>query len=142
MILLDSDHLSVLLDPRDSRCLPLQARLDSAGDLFALPIVVIEEQLRGWLAKIHSIHDVHRQIVPYAYLKRAFTAFRESPIQEWNEPAADHFTRLRPLRNRIGAQDLKIACIALANDALLISANLRDFQQVPNLRVQDWLRQA
>ncbi|MCX7429028.1 MAG: hypothetical protein NTW96_25805 [Planctomycetia bacterium] len=29
--------------------------------------------------------------------------------------------------------------IALANGALLLSANLRDFEQVPNLRVENWL---
>jgi tRNA(fMet)-specific endonuclease VapC len=140
VIFLDSDHLSVLLDTRDSRCLPLRARLQNAGDTPALPIVAIEEQLRGWLAKISGVHDVHRQIVPYAYLKRAFTSLREWPIQEWNEPAADHFVRLGKLRTRIGTQDLKIACIALASDALLTSANLRDFEQVPGLRVEDWLR--
>ena len=35
--------------------------------------------------------------------------------------------------------DLKIAAIALAHDALLLSANLRDFQAVPDLRVENWL---
>jgi tRNA(fMet)-specific endonuclease VapC len=37
--------------------------------------------------------------------------------------------------------DLKIASIALVQDALLLSANLRDFQQVPELRVEDWLKE-
>lgn len=35
--------------------------------------------------------------------------------------------------------DLKIASIALSQDALVLSANLRDFEQVPNLQVEDWL---
>ncbi len=43
-------------------------------------------------------------------------------------------------RIRISTMDLKIATIGLVNDALLLSANLRDFQQVPGLRVEDWLR--
>lgn len=59
---------------------------------------------------------------------------------EWNEPAADHFVRLRKSHLRIGTQDLKIACTALAHDALLLSANLCDFEQVPGLRVEDWLK--
>ena len=140
MILLDTDHLSVLLDERDARQPPLRVRLRAAGDLLAIPIVSIEEQLRGWLAKIHRVNDAHRQIVPYLRLKRVFTFLREWAILEWNEPAADEFSRLRSLRIRIGTQDLKIACTALANDALLLSANLRDFEQVPGLRVEDWLR--
>jgi tRNA(fMet)-specific endonuclease VapC len=39
----------------------------------------------------------------------------------------------------IGSMDLKIASIALAHSATLLSANLRDFRQVPNLSVEDWL---
>jgi tRNA(fMet)-specific endonuclease VapC len=53
--------------------------------------------------------------------------------------SANIFKALRAQKVRIGTQDLKIAAIAPANDALLLSANLRDFQQVPNLRVEDWL---
>ena len=39
----------------------------------------------------------------------------------------------------IGSQDLKIAAIALINDALLSSRNLRDFKKVKGLEVEDWL---
>jgi tRNA(fMet)-specific endonuclease VapC len=35
--------------------------------------------------------------------------------------------------------DMKIAAIALASDAVLLSANLRDFRQVPGLKVENWL---
>jgi tRNA(fMet)-specific endonuclease VapC len=139
MILLDSDHLSVLLEERDTRSVTLRNRLDTAKDLVGLPIVSIEEQLRGWLALVHGITDPHRQIIPYAQLRKTLLHLRLWPIEEWNNVAADHFVRLRSLRKRIGSQDLKIACIALANDALLLSANLRDFEQVPGLRVESWL---
>jgi tRNA(fMet)-specific endonuclease VapC len=35
--------------------------------------------------------------------------------------------------------DLKIASVALANNATLLSRNLQDYQKVPGLRVVDWL---
>ena len=60
-------------------------------------------------------------------------------IVEWDEPAAATFRRLRAGRVRIGTQDLKIAATAIAQDASLLSANLRDFEQVPGLNVEDWL---
>jgi tRNA(fMet)-specific endonuclease VapC len=34
--------------------------------------------------------------------------------------------------------DLKIAATALANQALLLSANRSDFERVPGLRVENW----
>ena len=44
-----------------------------------------------------------------------------------------------PLAFGFETQDLKIASLALANDALLLSANLRDFEQVSGLSVESWL---
>ncbi len=41
---------------------------------------------------------------------------------------------------RIPTRGLKIASIARVNDALLATSDRRDFEQVPGLRVADWLR--
>ena len=38
----------------------------------------------------------------------------------------------------IGANDLLIASIALANDLTLITHNVREFSRVPGLRFEDW----
>ncbi|MBS3026290.1 MAG: hypothetical protein HCA25_04120 [Dolichospermum sp. DET50] len=38
----------------------------------------------------------------------------------------------------IGAYDLQIASIALANDLILVSHNLREFNRVENLKTEDW----
>jgi tRNA(fMet)-specific endonuclease VapC len=60
-------------------------------------------------------------------------------IAPFHEPAADSFVAFRNAGIRIGTMDLKIAAISLTHDALLLSANLRDFEQVPGLRVENWL---
>jgi hypothetical protein len=70
MILLDTDHLSVLTDPRQASRVRLMDRLQASDDVVALPIPTVEEQLRGWLALIHRVTDVHRQIVPYLRLAK------------------------------------------------------------------------
>jgi tRNA(fMet)-specific endonuclease VapC len=139
MILLDSDHVSILVDPRESKRADLLSRLQTTSDAVCLPVVVVEEHLRGWLAAIHKVRDVYQQVVPYLRLIKVVDFSRAWPIINWNEPAADHFTRLRRCRLRLGTQDLKIASIALAHDATLLSANLVDFERVPDLRVEDWL---
>jgi len=52
------------------------------------------------------------------------------------ECAADRFDGLRRQRIGIGSMDLKIASIALINEALLVTSNLRDFSLVPELRCE------
>jgi tRNA(fMet)-specific endonuclease VapC len=139
MILLDTDHLSVFMDERDSRQLPLKMRLAAAVEPIACAIVTAEEVLRGWLATIHRQRDIYRQIPPYLRLARFFDVMGEWEIVTFDKRAADQFTALRAQRIRIGTMDLKIASIALINDATLITANLRDFRQVPRLRCESWL---
>jgi tRNA(fMet)-specific endonuclease VapC len=139
MILLDTDHFSVLTDARHARHSHLILRLSEVDEPAAVPVVAVEEQLRAWLAQIHRAGDVRRQVLPYYRLVRLIEILSDWEIARWSERAADEFARLRKSRVRIGTQDLKIAALALATDALLLSANLRDFEQVPGLRVEDWL---
>ena len=139
MILLDTDHFAVLTDARHARHSQLVVRLSDVNEPVAIPVVAVEEQLRAWLAQIHRVGDVRRQVQPYRRLVRLIEVLAEWEIAPWSEQAADEFARLRRARVRIGTQDLKIAALALASDALLLSANLRDFDRVPGLRVEDWL---
>lgn len=139
MILLDTDHVCVLTEHRHAMRTQLLGKLERAGDELAIPIVSAEEQLRGWLAKIHATRSPAGQVVPYLRLAKLVDFLADWPIAHWTEAAVDIFSRLRSERVRIGTQDLKIAAIALANEALLLSANLRDFEKVPGLRAADWL---
>ncbi|MCI0639524.1 MAG: type II toxin-antitoxin system VapC family toxin [Gemmataceae bacterium] len=141
MILLDSDHLTVLGYLDDPKCAILTERLDQANDpSIATTIITFEEQMRGWMAEIHRQRQIVRQVVFYARLAKMVEFFKSWTIARFEASAAEEFMRLRGQRIRIGAQDLKIASIALVKDALLLSANLRDFRQVPGLRVENWLQ--
>jgi tRNA(fMet)-specific endonuclease VapC len=140
MILLDTDHLSVFTDERDPRHEMLNTRMDAATQQVACTIVSVEEVLRGWLAIIHRLRDVHRQIPAYVRLGQLFNVLSDWEIVAFDERAADQFTDLRRQRIRIGTMDLKIASIALVNDALLVTANLRDYSLIPELRCENWLQ--
>lgn len=141
MILLDTDHLSVLTDRRAVGNAALVRRLELAEEPLALPIVAVEEQCKGWLAKLNRTRDIHQQVTPYDRLAELFDFLAEWDILSLSNSAADLFAQLRKQRIRIGSQDLKIAAIAIAANALLLSANLGDFQKVPGLRVEDWLQE-
>jgi len=139
MILLYTDHFSVLVDARHASHPELVAKLSAMDETIGIPVIAVEEQSRAWLAQIHRAKTVYQQVTPYDRLIRLTAVLSEWEIARWSDQAADEFARLRKARIRIGTQDLKIAAVSLVNQALLLSANLRDFEQVPNLRVQDWL---
>ena len=140
MLVLDSDHVSVLRYPEHPRCTSLTARLQASGELLALTAITWEEQLRGWLAEIRRARRFLDQVPAYAELIKLLAFHQRWTILPFDVGAALECDRLRKLRVRIGSQDLKIAAIARVNDALLLSANMRDFQRVPGLRVENWLK--
>ena len=139
MLVLDTDHMSEFQRGISEPSAQLKARLEYTDEIIATSIITLEEQTRGWLARRHHETNPQKQIELYAQLQLLFDFFANWVILEWNDDAVVIFERLRKSKVRIGTMDLKIASITLANDATLLSRNLRDFQRVPGLRVEDWL---
>ena len=51
---------------------------------------------------------------------------------------AEQFTSLKMAGTPIGANDLWIACHALAENATLVTNNTREFQRIVGLRLENW----
>lgn len=138
MYLLDTDHLSVLeRGGVDSQ--HLRQRLQAVPlDQVAVTIVSYEEQMRGWLSYMAKARSLEEQVIAYSYLQRHLQVFCTVPLVAFDPAAVAMVRQLQTQRIRIGTMDLKIASIALAKDATLLSRNGADFQQVPGLRVEDW----
>ena len=140
MIILDTDHLNILQIGKGMAYNALMARMDASLDQhFATTVVTLEEHMRGWLASIRRARDVASQIRPYGQLINLVRFFQAWEILPFDESAAKQFRDLRKQHVRIGTLDLKIASIALVQDARLLSANARDFNYVPGLHIEDWL---
>lgn len=52
---------------------------------------------------------------------------------------AQHFERLKQMGTPIGMNDLWIACYALAEQAILVTHNVREFNRITNLSVENWV---
>lgn len=138
MVLLDTDHIS-LIDRGGTAGQNIRARLANVPleDISAC-VISYEEQIRGWAAVIAQARTIERQIPFYRELQRLLRFYCNTPMLPFDEKAAAEFEKLQKAGIRIGTMDLKIAAIALANDALLLSRNLADFGKVPGLRLEDW----
>lgn len=140
MIVLDTDHISLLQresGPRFERLMGRLEQLPSDGPP-TISVISVEEQMRGWMAVIAREKKSRRQVPAYLELADLFRFYSNYTIIEFDEAAADRFDELRAAKIKIGTMDLKIAAICLTNRAKLVSANLADFTQVPGLAVENW----
>ena len=140
MIILDTDHLSVLKYARDARFTKLAQRMaDSPDQDFVTTAITLEEQLRGWLAEINRYSDPEKQLPAYTELTGLIEFFSFWTVVPFDAAAASMFRNFRLQKNRAGSMDLKIASIAVSLDCVLLTANIRDFAGIHGLRIENWL---
>jgi len=109
-----------------------------AEDLVVTTVINFEEQMRGWMAVLAKTRTFAAQIHVYSRLMTHLDTFRGLAVLEFTQSAASISQQLRSNQMRIGTMDLKIAAVALAHDAVVVSRNVSDFAKVPGLRVEDW----
>jgi len=80
-----------------------------------------------------------------AALRRAIEEYvgGDVSILPFDEPAARSYAEIRveleAAGQRLDDSDLRIAAICLAHDLTLVTGNVRHFERVPGLRVENWL---
>ena len=143
MIILDTDCLSLLERKGGAGFYRLSAKLaEFQPDEIATTIITFEEQMRGWMAFLAKANTIEKQISAYQKLYRFLENYRYIPVLQFDEKAGSVFQELKSRKIRIGTMDLKIASISISQNTLLISRNLSDYEQIPNLRVEDWTRES
>jgi tRNA(fMet)-specific endonuclease VapC len=140
MYILDTDHISLLehvsYSPEAQRLRFRLAGLQPEERITT--IITFEEQVRGWMTYLAQKRSLPHQVAAYRRLKGVLDRYLKLTVLEFDEAAAAEFERLQRLRIRIGTMDLKIAAIALAHDATVLTRNSKDFSRVPGLRFEDW----
>lgn len=140
MIILDTDHISFLQHSGSEEGQKLALRLVASPDRdIVTTVVTVEEQMRGWLQVIARYRDPQQQSAYYDKLIEFIRFFSRWKILPFSEVAVQAFRDFQQARVRIATTDLKIAAISIASSATLLSRNLRDFQQVPGLQVENWI---
>jgi tRNA(fMet)-specific endonuclease VapC len=131
VIVLDTDVISELMRPEPPRGLLGRLRQVPAAEQATTAITIGE--LR------YGSERVGR---PDLY-ERAMALLAAVPVLAFERSAADHYGRVRAALERRGERladpDLRIASTVLAHQATLISGNVRHFQRIAGLQVEDWL---
>ena len=138
MYILDTDHLSVLDrgGVQAQRLLQKLASVDSTQ--VATSIISYEEQMRGWLSYLAKAQTIEQETKAYKQLKQQLINYCAILVLEFDDEAAREFHRLKKLYPRLGRMDLKIASIALAHQAIVLTRNSGDFGRILGLSIDDW----
>lgn len=141
MLIIDSDHLDVLVFEYE-KADALEARLMNATEEHDVVTIVInvQEKFAGWIKEINrSDLSAYSKLFYYDKMRKCVYFFREWTILPFDQVAAIRYEELRNSGIRGMDNDLKIAAIALCNDAIILTRNSKDFSRVPNLKFEDWL---
>ncbi len=136
MIPLDTDTLSLLLanHPR------VAAHFQESQEAVFTTVITRIEILQGRFAFLLKAANGDELLRAHEWLRRTesdLTRFPAVPVDAATAAAFDRLRQDRKLR-KIGRNDLLIASIALAQQAVLVTRNQRHFRQVRGLRLETW----
>jgi len=128
LLMLDTDISSYVIRRRPSS---IAERFERHAELLCVSVMTAAElrfgATKAGRADLTSLVE--------AYLARV-------TILDWPDAATFHYARIRTKLESsgtpIGNMDLLIACHAIAEQATLVTNNLRHFAAVPDLRVEQW----
>ena len=135
MILLDTNICAAAI--RDDH--RVASRLIQHGGRVRIPFVVAAE-LRFGLEKLarsgRASESLRARVDRFFAMAGGILLMTATVLERYAVLRAD----LEAAGTPIGAHDLWIAAQALAEDAVLVTDNTREFGRVPDLRLQNWLR--
>ncbi len=110
-------------------------------DDVATTIVTIEEQLSAWHTLLRRAKTAIALVPVYRRMSETVLFLSKLPLLTFTESAAKLYEQLCKQKPRTGRMDLRIAAIALAHQATLVTRNVADFEGIEGLAVEDWCRQ-
>jgi tRNA(fMet)-specific endonuclease VapC len=134
--LLDTDTLTLIQfgHPMVTQRLAIHADTD-----IAVGILSVQEQMRGWLARLNRLTATDQLADWYDRLTNSmFPVWRRYTLLSFTEPAILRFEQLRALRLNVGLMDLRIAAVSLENGLIVVTRNRQDFARIPGGTTEDW----
>jgi tRNA(fMet)-specific endonuclease VapC len=135
LFVLDTDHLTLYYHGDPIVVQRVDARPPTE---LAITILTVDEQLTGWYTLTRQARRPEEIARAYAHLGEAVMRLGHWRILPYTESAIAQVAQLKALRLNVRLMDLRIAAVALENQAVVVTRNRRDFGRVPGLSVEDW----
>ncbi|MEB3311387.1 MAG: type II toxin-antitoxin system VapC family toxin [Snowella sp.] len=138
MYIFDTDHISFIQrNGKEGKNILTKSKKVATTEFF-VTIITYEEQLRGRLAFLAKKRTLEEQLLAYQGLFQLAINYQTIPLLPFDQRATLEYQKLRQQYPRLGSMDLKIAAIALVNQAVLLTRNQSDFGKILDLKSEDW----
>ncbi len=140
MIVLDTDIVTLLSYGNEK----IRKRIEGVGEAEEIAVTIITrmEILGGRFDSVMKAADASELRVATQHFLASEEMLRDFVLLHPDDASGRHFEALlkprKGKKKKMRRGDLLIASIALAHDALLVTRNVRDFQGISNLRVENW----
>ncbi len=106
----------------------------------AITVISVEEVMSSWYTHLRKAKSRARLALAYHRLAASAMFLGRLNVLPFPESAIDRFESLKRAKLGVRALDLRIASIVLELGDILVTRNLRDFQHIAGLVIEDWTR--
>jgi tRNA(fMet)-specific endonuclease VapC len=136
--ILDTDHASLFLAGNKA----IVGVVDKHYKDVAITVVTVQELFNGWVGRLNNPTQAKNLTLLYTKLWETTAFIKVITVLNFDKEASDCCDMLKKnskelAKNKI-EKDLRIASIALTQNATVVTRNHKDFSQVPNLKLEDW----
>ena len=125
---------SILVEVERGR-LDLDAQLHRSDQEYLISVITVSELLHG----LHRANNAGRHKGRSAFVERIFDQFPVIPVDL--EIARTHsriWAHLSMAGNMIGMNDLWLAATCITHNLKIATANVREFERVPEIEIEVW----
>lgn len=135
LFVLDTDTLSLYW--RGDPLVRQRVAAHPPADL-AITVMSVDEQLSGWYTLARQARNPRDIAHAYTQMGESVVFLAQWRILPYTEQAIARVAQLKAMRLNVRVMDLRIAAITLEHGGIVVTRNLRDFQRVPGLTVENW----
>ena len=135
LFVLDTDTLVLFQEGHEVVCRHV---LSHPMEELAISVITVEEQLSGWYTLLRRAKSAQKLASAYQRLADSILLLSQFRILSFTESAIAEFQQLKTRKLGVKHMDIRIAAIARDHAGTLVTRNLRDFQRIPGLAIEDW----
>jgi tRNA(fMet)-specific endonuclease VapC len=136
--ILDTDHASLFLAGNKS----VIAQVEKHYNNLAITVVTVQELFNGWTGKLNDPAQANNLANLYTKLWETTEFIKVITVLNFDIRAENCYKLLKQNSQNLAKKriekDLRIASIALTQNAIIATRNYKDFSQIPNLKIEDW----